>query len=81
MDWINRRRTQIIEKIEASDNAPLDESIQRELSIIETIQRDIQSIRAWPFDFSSLAKLVTIFISVTAILLSQIIGRLLGIGA
>lgn len=79
MTWINRRYTLLMEKIEANGDAPLGESVQRELSSIDKIQRDIQSIRPWPFDVNALTKLVAIFLTVTAILLSKVIGPVLGL--
>jgi len=77
--WINSRYSRIVQKIESEGDRPLDTGLQGELLSIDKIQRDIQTIRSWPFDMSSLTKLVTILLSLTAILLSRIIATILSI--
>lgn len=77
--WINERYDRIVRKIESGADGPLEAGIQGELLGIDKIQRDIQSIRTWPFDMNSLAKLITILLSVTAILLARFIAPFLGI--
>jgi len=77
--WINDRYDRIVRKIESGADGPLEAGIQGELLGIDKIQRDIQSIRTWPFDMNSLAKLITILLSVTAILLARFIAPFLGI--
>jgi len=78
--WINNRYSRIVQKIESEEeDRPLDAGLQGELLTIDKIQRDIQTIRSWPFDMSSLTKLVTILLSLTAILLSRIIANILSI--
>lgn len=77
--WINGRYSRTMEKVEAAADGPLDADIQRDLLAIDKIQRDIQSIRTWPVDTSSLARLLTILLSVTAILVSRMLASVFGI--
>ena len=79
LSWINNRYSRIVHRIESDGDRPLDIGLQGELLGIDKIQRDIQTIRSWPFDMSSLTKLVTILLSLTAILLSRIIATILSI--
>src|SRR3989337_3104124 len=67
--WINNRYSRIVQKIESEEgDRPLDAGLQGELLTIDKIQRDIQTIRSWPFDISSLTKIETILYAHTAIL-------------
>jgi len=50
----------------------------QELATIDKIQREIQAIKTWPFDVGVVAKLLTILLSVTAILLAGVIRKYLG---
>jgi hypothetical protein len=80
MSWIAERYTKVMERIRANGGAPLDESVQRELLSLDKIEKDVRSIRSWPFDTSALAKLLTIVLSVTAILLSKVVASLFRLG-
>lgn len=72
--WINARYSRIVEGFEARADGPMDPQIQGELLATAKIRMDVHAIRPWPFDVSALAKLITIFLSVTAILLSRVLA-------
>ena len=74
LSWINGRYSRIVHEIESKADGPLEPRVQGELLAIDKIQKDVHSIRTWPFDVTSLAKLLTILLTVTAILLSRVIA-------
>ena len=68
-----------MERVKSAGDSPLGQDLQGELLGIDKIQRDIRSIRTWPFDAGAIAKVATIFFSVTAILLSKVLSQYLRI--
>lgn len=78
LSWINQRLHTTMKKVESQISEDLPPGLQNELLSIDKIQREIQGIKSWPFDLALVAKLLTILLSVTAILLSGFIRKLLG---
>ena len=67
-----------MQRVEAREDADLPPGLQDELASIDKIQKEIQAIKTWPFDVGVVAKLLTILLSVTAILLAGVIRKYLG---
>jgi len=78
MAWINARFHRVMQRVESHGDAELPPGLQEELLSIDKIQKEIQSIKTWPFDVGVVAKLLTILLSVTAILLAGVIRKYLG---
>ena len=78
MSWINAWFHRVMQRVEAREDADLPPGLQDELASIDKIQKEIQAIKTWPFDVGVVAKLLTILLSVTAILLAGVIRKYLG---
>ena len=77
--WLSERYTLVVERIKSDRDRPLDEGVQRDLLSIDKMQKDVHSIRSWPFDAGVLTKLLTIILSLAAILLSKVLGPVFGL--
>ena len=78
MAWVNAWFHRVMQGVESREDSELPPGLQNELASIDKIQREIQSIKSWPFDVGAVAKLLTILLSVTAILLAGVIRKYLG---
>ncbi len=71
--WLEPRATAMLRKLESEQGVEIDQVMTNELLVMDKIQRDIQQIRAWPFDTGILTRLAAIIISVVAIILARIL--------
>lgn len=77
-------RTKFMQLLDKPDN-PVEEHTQtsledlRSLFRIEMVKTELSNLPTWPFDISILGKLIAIVLSLTAILLSRVFARILGI--
>jgi len=78
MAWVNAWFHRVMQGVESREGAELPPGLQNELASIDKIQKEIQAIKTWPFDVGVVAKLLTILLSVTAILLAGVIRKYLG---
>lgn len=60
LDWIRRRHMRVIELVQSAGEGPLDMEVVNELVALDSIRRDAQQIRTWPFNPGILARLVTV---------------------
>ena len=77
--WLEPRATALLKKLESEPSIQIDQDIANELTAIDRIQRNIQQIRAWPFDTGILTRLAAVLLSVTAILISAYLRNVLSI--
>ncbi len=75
-DWIADRYTRVMKRVKSNPDASFDQTIQQELLSIDKIQKDVHSIRTWPFDTGILVRLAAIILSLVAILLSAVVRDL-----
>jgi hypothetical protein len=63
--------------VESHGDSELPPRLQDEPLSIDKIQKEIQSIKTWPFDVGVVARLLTILLSVTATFLAGVIRKYL----
>ncbi len=71
--WLEPRATAMLQKLESEQGVQIDQVMTNELLVMDKIERDIQQIRAWPFDTGILTRLTAIIITVVAIILARIL--------
>lgn len=73
------RFARLYREIEANPEGEIRREDANELLVLQGMRRDIEEIHTWPFDTAVVVRLSVIVFSVTAIILSRIIGSFLGV--
>lgn len=76
--WIGSEYSKLMQSVHTIDG-DVDDKLVGRLMAIDKIQRDVRQIRTWPFEAGILARLIAVIVSITAIILSQILARLLNV--
>ncbi len=73
------RFVRLYQKVDSSSGGEVGPDEANELRVLEAMKRDVERIHNWPFDTGVVVRLSVIVFSVTAIVLSRVIGSVLGI--
>lgn len=80
LEWIQARHRRVMERIESSDEGPIDPSLVNELIAIDSIRKDLQQIHTWPFNAGILARLVTVVVlPLTVVILATYLVHVLSL--
>lgn len=62
LNWIGPRYAELVSALKAGKGIYVDERVVGSLSALDKVERDIQQIHTWPFDFGTVTRLTSIII-------------------
>ena len=77
--WLEPRATAVLKRLKSEEGNQIGQDIVNELTAIDKIERDISSIRTWPFDTGIIVRLSAIIFSLVAIMGAKILQIAVGI--